>query len=341
MLRDPYQVLGVSPEASDADIKSAYRRLARELHPDRNPGDEAAEERFKELGEAYERIKDAAARERLRYAGAPAGPMGIEDVFNSIFSAPFGATAGRGSRAPLDAPPPPGDLLAELDLEFEQAALGCTHPVEVQFLSLCQACSGRGVPTGCQPLQCGTCSGRGRVSMRQSGIFVVEVACPSCRGAGQRFEQACPDCGGEKRASSTERLTVRVPPGLDTGDTIRVSGKGHEGGGGRGDLYLRVSVRPSGTFERSGLDTRCEVTVPLTTAALGGYIEVPALRGPVRVEVPAGLAGGDEMVLEGQGIESPRGGGVGRHIIRARVTFPKELTPEQRSALEHLRELGL
>jgi len=339
--RDPYQVLGVSPEASDADIKSAYRRLARELHPDRNPGDAAAEERFKELGEAYESIKDAAARERLRYAGAPSGPMGIEDVFNSIFSDTFGGQPRRGSRAPLDAPPPPGDLLLELVLEFEQAALGCTHPVEVQFLSLCQACSGRGVPRGCQPLQCETCRGRGRVSMRQSGIFVVEVGCPSCRGAGQRFEQACPSCRGEKRSSSTERLTVRVPPGLDTGDTIRVSGKGHEGGGGRGDLYLRVSVRPSGTFERSGLDTLCEVTVPLTTAALGGHIEAPALRGPVRVEVPAGLSGGDEMVLEGQGIESPRGGGVGRHIIRTRVSSPKELTPEQRSALERLRELGL
>jgi molecular chaperone DnaJ len=337
--RDPYQVLGVSQDASDADIKAAYRRLARDLHPDRNPGDAAAEERFKELGEAYELIKDAESRARLRFGGAR-GPVGIEDMFDSIFSTGFGRRRGPG-REPIDAQPRPGDIHSNLELEFEQAALGCNHPVEVQFQDLCHDCDGRGIPRGAQPVSCEVCAGRGRVSMRQGGFFAVEMGCPACRGVGQRAESACQTCRGAKRVGSIERLTVRVPAGLDTGSAIRLAGKGHAGKGGRGDLYINIKVRPSTTFERQGLDTRSEVTVPLTTACLGGYIDAPTLRGPVRVEVPPGLSGGDEMVLEGQGIEGPRGGQAGRHIIRARVAVPGELTPEQRAALERLRELGL
>jgi molecular chaperone DnaJ len=237
--RDPFQVLGVSQDAGDSDIKAAYRRLARELHPDRNPGDAAVEERFKELGEAYELIKDAPSREALRRGNSRGGPghVGLDDMFDSIFSTGFGRRRReQQARPPIDARPPRGDVLLSIELQFEQAALGCSHALEVKFGRLCQACEGRGVPSGVQPTQCGACGGRGRVTMRQGGLFVVEVGCPACRGHGHYVEQACPDCRGEKRAPAVECLTVRVPPGVDTGATIRVAGKGHEGEGGRGDL---------------------------------------------------------------------------------------------------------
>jgi len=353
--RDPYELLGVGREAGADEIKRAYRKLAVKLHPDKNPGDSEAEERFKELGEAYEILMDPdkrAAYDRyghaaFRQGGSSAAGGGFHDpfdlfrevfgssgggsgIFEQFFGGGHGEGTGRGS-----------DLRYDLQITLEEAALGCEKEIEIRKLDGCDTCGGNGAQKGSHAVTCPVCRGKGQVVVSR-GFFQVAQTCPNCQGTGQVIEKPCRACGGEGRHEKTSRVKLKIPVGIDEGARLRSVGGGEAGlrGGAAGDLYVVIHVREHAIFERDGLDLHCEVPLPFAIAALGGEIRVPVLGGShASVRIPAGTQGGSLFRLKGSGVHAMRGGSRGDLLVRVQVEVPSRLNAEQRKALEKFAEL--
>lgn len=339
--RDYYEVLGVSREAGEAEIKKAYRRAAMKYHPDRNPDDEAAAEHFKEIQEAYDVLSDArkrAAYDRFGHAGVDGAGMGGGhpgggDPFSDIFGDVFGDIFGGGRRGRRQAARG-ADLRYILELTLEEAAGGCEQKIRVPTAETCESCEGSGAEPGTTPETCPTCGGHGDVRIQQ-GIFSIQQPCPQCRGSGRIVGSPCRDCQGQGRVQREKTLSVRIPAGVDTGDRIRVAGEGEAGQNGAppGDLYVQVKVRPHELFEREGSNLICQMPVAFVTAALGGEIEVPTLDGRVSLKIPEGTQSGRVFRLRGKGIRSVHGGGPGDLMVMVQVETPIKLNEEQRELL--------
>ena len=353
--RDYYEVLGVPRNATEAELKRAYRRLAMKLHPDRNPGDPETEAAFKEVKEAWEVLKDPrkrAAYDQFGHAGVggagPGGPGGFGggDAFSDIFGEVFGDIFGVGRRG-RSRVFRGADLRYELDLELEQAAFGDTVNITLPLAVECNTCNGSGARPGSSPVGCRTCGGRGSVRMQQ-GFFAVEQTCPNCKGQGTVIEDPCGDCHGEGRVREQKTLAVKIPAGVDTGDRIRLGGEGEAGrnGGPPGDLYVEVVVRPHPIFERRGADLACEIPISYVAAALGGEVEVPALgdEPKLQLKIPEGTQSGKIFRLRGKGIRPVRGGPQGDLLVQAMVETPVGLNKRQRELLREfeasLRDSG-
>lgn len=343
--RDYYETLELPRTADEAELKKAYRRLAMKLHPDRNPGDAGAEERFKEAKEAYEVLSDARLRaiyDQHGHAGLEAAARGgggggfsgadvFGDIFGEVFGDIFGGGARRGGRQVYRG----ADLRYELELDLEQAVFGHTTEVDITTLVDCDECQGSGAAKGSSPVTCDTCKGAGQVRMSQ-GFFTVQQTCPKCRGSGQSIDRPCGGCQGQGRRRKARTLEITVPPGVDTGDRLRRPGEGEAGrnGGPAGDLYIEIAVREHPIFARDGADLSCEVPVPFTVAALGGELKVPTLNGSATVKVPAETQSGRVFRLKDQGVRPVRGGATGDLYCRVVVETPVSLTREQRELLK-------
>jgi molecular chaperone DnaJ len=345
--RDPYEILGVNRGAETAEIKTSYRKLAMQYHPDRNPGDQAAEEQFKEISQAYDILIDPdkrAAYDRYGYAafqGAGAGPgAGFHDPFDlfrevfgsgggGIFEHFFGGGAG-GSEQGRGA-----DLRYDLEIKLEEAARGVEKEIEIRKTGRCSACGGSGAGPGARLHTCPTCRGRGQV-IASRGFFQVAQPCPRCQGAGEMFDHPCKVCRGEGRAEVTTRIKLKIPAGIEEGSRLRSSGNGEAGtrGAPSGDLYVVIHLREHTVFTREGDTLFCEVPVSFATAALGGEINVPTLDGKASVKIPAGTQNGTVFKLRGKGMPHLRGSGQGQLLVRVAVEVPTKLTGEQRQKLE-------
>ncbi len=351
--RDYYEVLGIAPNASDADVKKAYRRMAMKYHPDRNPGDTQSEHRFKEAKESYEVLGDArkrAAYDQFGHAGVEGaagmggqggfsgGGASFADIFGDVFGDIFGAGgaggARGGSRMFRGA-----DLRYTLDLSLEDAVAGTEADIDLPTLTPCETCGGDGAAPGATPATCPTCNGHGDVRVQQ-GFFSIQQTCPRCRGAGRVVTNPCGDCGGKGRIQETRRLSVEIPPGVDTGGRIRLTGGGEPGenGGPPGDLYVQVAVREHPIFKRDGADLRCDIPVSYPSAALGGEIEVPTLNGRVTLRVPPGTQSGKIFRIRGKGVVPVRGATAGDLLCRVMLETPVNLTGRQKELLEELAE---
>lgn len=345
--RDYYQVLDVARTASEADIKKAYRRLAMKYHPDRNPDDAEATEKFKEVKEAYEVLTDAQKRaiyDQHGHAGLDGaragGGAGFDprDAFGDIFGDVFGDIFGVGRRGRSQVFRG-ADLRYELELTLEQAVFGGTVNIDFATLAECGECSGSGSAKGAKPATCDTCRGAGQVRMQQ-GFFTVQQTCPRCNGRGQVISDPCGGCRGQGRVRKNKTLSVKVPPGVDTADRIRLSGEGEAGrnGGPPGDLYVEVRVKDHPIFERDGAHLSCEVPVSIATATLGGSIEVPTLGGNATIKIPAETQSGRVFRLREKGIHPVRGGPVGDLFCRIVVETPVNLSREQKELLRKFDE---
>lgn len=343
--RDYYEVLEVSRSASGEEIKKAFRKLAMQWHPDRNPGDAEAERKFKEASEAYEVLSDPQKRSQYDTFGAVPGmggggfPGGFQSAgFGDIFDMFFGGQ-GRGGARP--GPRRGSDLRYTLQLDFHDAVFGVEKEIEVPRQDTCKTCSGNGSEPGKSLTRCPDCSGSGqvrRVSQSFLGQVVNVGTCPRCRGEGELIEHPCATCQGAGRVQSTKRLQVKVPAGVDEGDQIRLSGEGEAGvkGGGYGDLYVAMSIRPHPELRRNGRDVYFDLGVGFAQAALGDNIEVPTVDGPVKLDLPPGTQYGSRLRIAGHGIPHVRTGRRGDQIVVVHVLTPTKLTPDQRKALEVL-----
>jgi len=346
--RDYYEILGVDHNASAEEIKRSYRRLAMQCHPDRNPGDKEAEERFKEAAEAYEVLSDQEKRaiyDRYGHAGLNgAGYRGFtdfEDIFPSfgdIFGDFLGGRAGRsrtrsGARAGAD-------LRYDLQVSFLDAALGTTTEIQVEKAVVCPACGGSRCVPGTSPQTCDLCGGRGQVT-QSSGFFSIRTTCPHCQGRGIKITSPCRECSGRGKVRATKALQVRIPAGVETGSRLRVRGEGEEGssGGPSGDLYVIIEVAPHDLFERNGDDIHCRVPITFVQAALGGVVEVPTLRGRESLKIHPGTQSGSRFRLRGKGIASLHGDGYGDQVIETVVTVPTNLTRRQEELLKEFERL--
>ncbi len=342
--RDYYEVLGVSRNASEADLKKAYRRLAMKHHPDRNPGDMESEALFKEAKEAYEVLADArkrAAYDQFGHAGVEGaagmsggGGAGFRDIFDEMFGDIFGSGGRGGSRVYRGA-----DLRYDLELSLEEAVAGTTASIRIPTTEECDTCGGSGAKKGSSPVTCSTCHGAGQVRLQQ-GFFSVQQTCPTCRGRGTIIDDPCTTCRGAGRVRSEKTLSVKVPAGVDTGDRIRLAGEGEAGenGGPPGDLYVQINIRPHPIFSREKNNLYCEVPISFTTAALGGELEVPTLDGRVVLKIPAETQSGKLFRIRGRGVRSVRGGYEGDLICRAIVETPVNLNKKQRAMLKEFEE---
>lgn len=344
--RDYYEVLGVERTAGLPEIKKAYRRLAMEHHPDRNPSDLKAEERFKECAEAYEILSDSEKRqlydqfghEGPRRAGFQ-GFSGVEDILSHFadFFGGFGFADGRpgGRRGDRG-----GDLQVELTVTLQEAATGCEKQLEFARQVSCSSCGGSGARAGSTPTVCGTCAGRGQVAHSQ-GIFMIATTCPSCRGRGRIIRDKCAACRGSGFERKQETITVNVPAGIDTGQTLRVLHRGEAGSGGvpSGHLYVVFNVEPHPRFVREGVDILTDLSITFVQAALGGRVKVPTLDGEVDLEVKPGTQPGTVQVLRGRGMPDVHGHGRGDLAVRLNVSVPRRLTAEQRRLLEQWEAL--
>lgn len=345
--RDLYEVLGVERGANEAEIKKAYRRLAMKYHPDRNPDDKDADDKFKEATAAYEVLSDAQKRQaydqfghagidpQMGGGGGPGG-AGFSDIFGDVFSDFFG---GGGAGRSRGGPQRGSDLRYTIEISLEEAVRGTTVEIRVPTLAECKTCNGSGAKKGTSPSTCSTCQGVGQIRMQQ-GFFAVQQTCPRCHGSGQTITDPCQTCRGQGRVEDTKTLSVKVPAGVDVGDRIRLSGEGEAGaqGGPAGDLYVVVNVKAHDFFERDGRNLHCEVPISIVDAALGGELEVPTLDGRVKLKIPEGTQTGKLFRLRGKGVTPVRGGGVGDLICRVLVETPVSLNKRQRELLEELRE---
>ncbi len=357
--RDYYEILGVERGVSPEDLKKAYRKLAVKYHPDKNPGDHEAEERFKELGHAYDVLTDPdkrAAYDRYGHAafqqgaGAGAGGGGFHDPFD-LFREVFGQGGGSGGifdqffgggggGASADGRQRGSDLRYDLQISLEEAAEGVEKEIEIRKLSACGDCSGSGAQPGSKTVTCNVCRGRGQVVVSR-GFFQVAQTCPGCQGTGRTIEKPCRSCGGEGRVEKTSRVKLKIPAGIEHGARLRSTGNGEAGlrGGGSGDLYVVMHIKEHPIFERDGTDLRCDVPIPFTTAALGGEIHVPTLKGAINLKIPAGTQGGAVFRVRNQGMPSLHGGGKGDLFTHVQVEVPTKLNGEQRAKLEEFAEL--
>ncbi len=347
--RDYYEVLGVSRDASDQEVKSAYRKLALQYHPDRNPGKaEEATERFKEITEAYAVLADLqkrAAYDRFGHAGV-SGPGGFspdfsstifadfEDIFGDFFGFGdlFGRGRGRRSRAERGA-----DLRYDLEISFEEAASGLDTKIKIPRWETCSVCNGSGAKKGSAPMTCSACGGRGQIR-HQQGFFTLTQACPQCRGMGQVIRERCPTCHGDGRVREERVLGIKIPAGVEDGMRLRVSGEGEAGtqGGPPGDLYVALKVREHAYFERRESDLYCTIPISVAQAALGAEIKVPTLRGHERLGIPEGTQSGSIFRLRGMGMPSVDGRGQGDLYVKVQVVIPTHLSREQKRLVEML-----
>ena len=354
-MRDYYDVLGVDRGADDAGLKSAFKKLAMEHHPDRNNGCLDAAERFKEINEAYSVLSDKqkrAAYDRYGHAGVngmngQAGFADVHDIFNEVFGDVFGEMFGRGQRRP-SGPTRGADLRYDLEITLEQAYAGAAVEVKVPAALTCDDCSGSGCAPGAQPTACVSCGGLGRVRASQ-GFFTIERTCPRCGGAGRLVLDPCRSCNGHGQTRRERTLEVRIPPGVDDGARIRLAGEGDAGarGGPRGDLYIFLSVKPHELFERDGLDLLCSVPVPMAIAALGGEVEAPCLLGgencdgecKIEVKVPEGAQTGRTVRLKGRGMPSLRSRERGDLVVELFIETPTRLSVHQKELLREFAGL--
>jgi len=350
---DYYEVLGVSRDVSEQDLKSAYRKQALKYHPDRNPGDQEAEEKFKEASEAYQVLGDPEKRAVYdRYghagvsgAGAGAGPFGggfsgsvdIGDIFGDLFGEMFGGGGGRGqgrSRVQRG-----DDLRLDLTINFEDAIFGLETEVKVRRLDVCGTCHGSGSASGRGPVMCQQCQGRGQIRYQQ-GFFSVARACTACGGTGTVVTDPCTTCRGETRVAKEIKLGVKVPPGVEDGTRIRYSGEGDAGrsAGPKGDLYVVLSVRAHDVFERDGNDLHCAVPISFPQAVLGAEIEIEGVDGPVSLKIPEGTQSGKELRVRGRGVPVLNTKGKGDLVVTVVVQVPKKLTKVQRELMRQLED---
>lgn len=343
--RDYYEVLGVSRNASDAELKKAYRKLAMKHHPDRNPDDKASEDKFKEAKEAHDVLSDGqkrAAYDQFGHAGIDpsmgaggggAGGFGggnFSDIFGDIFGAAGGAGGGRRGAQGFRG----HDLRYNLELSLEDAVKGTEVRIRVPTAAKCEACDGSGARKGTSATTCDTCGGHGQVRMQQ-GFFSVQQTCPACRGAGKTISDPCPECRGAGRVQKTKTLSVKVPAGVDEGDQIRLAGEGEAGemGGPAGDLYVQVGLKPHDIFRREDDDLYCEMPVSFSIAVLGGELTVPTLDGKASIKIPAGTQSEKLFRLRGKGVRNVRSGHQGDLYCRVSIETPVKLTAEQKELL--------
>ncbi|MAZ45434.1 MAG: molecular chaperone DnaJ [Gammaproteobacteria bacterium] len=338
--KDYYEVLGLSPGADGGDIKKAYRRLAMKYHPDRNPDTSDAEDKFKEATEAYEILSDDEKREsydRFGHAGVdPNIGGGFEGSFGDVFGDVFGDIFGGGRRSSVQRG---SDLRYSLGLDLEQAVAGETIEIKVPSLSACVDCNGTGARKGSSPSTCPDCGGAGQVRVETGSFFSLQQTCSRCRGSGTVILDPCRSCSGGGRVEKSKTLSVRIPPGVDTGDRIRLSGEGQAGvnGGPPGDLYVQVEVKDHPIFVRDGGNLYCDVPISFVDAALGGEIEVPTLSGRVKLKIPSETQTGKLFRLRGKGIKPVRGGGLGDLLCRVIIETPVKLEEEQKAILRELK----
>ncbi|NOX28384.1 MAG: molecular chaperone DnaJ [Gammaproteobacteria bacterium] len=346
--RDYYDVLGVERNASEAELKKSYRRLAMKYHPDRNTNDDSsgAEDKFKEAKEAYEVLNDGqkrAAYDQFGHAGlggaggaGAAGAGGFSDIFEDVFGDIFGG--GRGGGRGHGGVNRGSDLRYDLELSLEDAVAGTTVKIRVPTRARCGTCSGSGAKKGSKPVTCETCAGHGQVRVQQ-GFFSIQQACPKCSGKGTVISDPCGTCHGQGRVQESKTLSVKIPPGVDEGDRIRLSGEGEAGehGGPSGDLYVQVRVKPHTLFQRNNADLICEVPIDVVTASLGGELKIPTLSGRVKLKVPAETQTGKVFRLRGKGARTVHSDKVGDLLCQVSVETPVKLTAEQKEILKHFQ----
>ena len=346
--RDFYEVLGVAKSASEDEIKKAYRKLAMKYHPDRNPDSKDAEEKFKEVKEAYEMLTNPEKREaydRYGHAGVDpnmgggggfGGAGGFGDAFGDIFGDIFGGGRGRSQGPQVYRG---ADLRYNLEITLEQAAHGFDTTIRVPSWDKCDTCHGSGAKPGTSPVTCSTCAGHGQVRMQQ-GFFSIQQTCPKCHGTGKIIPEPCAACSGQGRIKRNKTLEVKIPVGIDNGMRIRSSGNGEPGtnGGPSGDLYVEIHIKPHPVFQREGDDLHCEMPISFAKAALGGEIEVPTLSGKVAFTIPEGTQSGKTFRLKGKGIKGVRSGFAGDLFCHVAVETPVKLTEKQKELLREFEK---
>lgn len=356
--RDYYEVLEVTKNSSPEDIKKAYRKMAVKYHPDKNPGNKEAEEKFKEASEAYEVLSDQqkkAAYDQYGHAAFDArsrgaGGGGFHDPFD-LFREAFGGSGGGGgsifddlfgggNRSNPNGPERGSDLRYDLEITFEEAALGTTREISISKADQCDTCHGSGAAPGSSTKKCQTCGGNGQVIMSR-GIFSIQQTCPTCQGAGKTIEKPCKSCRGTGREDKKSSINLRIPPGVDTGTRLRSTGNGESGlrGGPSGDLYVVLHIKEHEIFERELDNIICEVPINFAIATLSGEVEVPTLQGKASIKIPAGTQSGTTFRLRGRGIKSIKGHGTGDLLIRVNVEVPTKLNQKQKAKLEEFAEL--
>ncbi len=344
-MKDYYHILGVDRNATDADIKKAYRRLAMQHHPDRNPGDKAAEEKFKEINEAYSCLCDAEKRANYERFGTSEGfgaeygpfPSGFGDIFEDIFGDFFSAFTGRQRLRPAKGP----DLRYDLEIDLRETVFGAEKIIDIPRYENCAGCGGSGSMPGKGPVTCTACKGTGQIRM-QHGFFSVSRTCGRCGGTGRIITDPCRECSGTGKVRRLRKVSVKIPPGVDTGNRLKLSGEGEAGshGGPNGDLYVIITVKPHPFFHREGIDLVCEVPISFPHAALGTEIDVPTIDGVSKLSIPPGTPSGKLFHIKGKGIPRLGARGRGDQIVKVYVDVPKKLTPRQRELLEEFASIS-